>query len=429
MAAAFTRRRLQAGLLLVYLLLAPIHIVQAETDIWPLELAGHAKYFYNLTSYPHNSFFDDLVGATGQDHQVDVRLKFSTRHDSWDFMADFQLIGVHGDTLALRSSLSGGIIPGRIINDDRRWFDLSHTIDEGERYALVQRLDRISVGYTGANAVLRFGRQAISWGNGMLFTAMDIFNPFDPAAVDKEYKTGDDMVYGQYLFSNGGDLQAVAVVRRNPFSGEVESEQSSFAVKYHGFAGMNEFDLLLANHFDDTVIGVGGVLNVRGAVARGDVIVTNTHRDSYISAVASLSYSWVLGGKNWSGILEYHRNGFGQKNGAYSPADLAANPDLLLRLERGEVFSLARNYLAASATIELTPLFLLSPNFFINLDDPSLLAQVVASWDWKQNIQIIAALNIPIGPPGSEYGGIASGVEDRFFSSGPSLYAQLAFYF
>jgi hypothetical protein len=137
----------------------------------------------------------------------------------------------------------------------------------------------------------------------------------------------------------------------------------------------------------------------------------------------------LLGGKNWSGVLDFDRNGFGQKNGRYAPADLAANPDLLLRLERGEVFSLARNYLAASATIEMTPLFLLIPNFFINLDDPSMLAQLVVTWDWKQDLQVLAALNVPVGPPGSEYGGIESGIEDRFFSSGPSLFAQLAWYF
>ena len=46
--------------------------------------------------------------------------------------------------------------------------------------ASLVRLDRISIGYTGEKTVLRFGRQAISWGNGLLFTPMDIFNPFDP---------------------------------------------------------------------------------------------------------------------------------------------------------------------------------------------------------------------------------------------------------
>jgi hypothetical protein len=110
----------------------------------------------------------------------------------------------------------------------------------------VLRLDRINIAYTGERTVFRLGRQAISWGNGLLFTPMDIFNPFDPAAVDKEYKTDDDMFYAQYLQNNGNDVQAVAMVRRNLMNGDVEMDESSLAVKYHGFWGTNEYDLLLA---------------------------------------------------------------------------------------------------------------------------------------------------------------------------------------
>ena len=93
------------------------------------------------------------------------------------------------------------------------------------------------------------------------------------------------------------------------------------------------------------------------------------------------------------------------------------------------MFTLARNYLAASITVEMSPLFLLSPNLFVNLDDPSALAQLVAQCDVRQNLLLMAALNLPIGPAGSEYGGIESPVEGRYFSSDPGLFAQLAWYF
>ncbi len=59
----------------------------------------------------------------------------------------------------------------------------------------------------------------------------------------------------------------------------------------------------------------------------------------------------------------------------------------------------------------MNPLFLLTPNLFVNLDDPSALAQLVAQCDIKQDLLFIAALNIPIGPDGTEYGGIE--VADR----------------
>jgi len=277
--------------------------------------------------------------------------------------------------------------------------------------------------------VWRFGRQAISWGNGMLFTPMDVFNPFDPAAVDKEYKTGDDMLYGQYLLDSGNDIQGVAIVRRDLRTGDVESDQSSYALKYHGFMGMNEFDLLAAQHYGDQLLGLGGIFNIGGAVWRGDLTWTNTDLDTVISAASSLSYSWNWGGKNISGVVEYYYNGFGQKDGAYSSTDLLGNPDLLRRIERGELFTLARHYIAASATIEMTPLLMVIPNLFLNLEDPSALAQVVVQYDWKQDLMVLAALNLPIGPDGSEYGGPEAPAEGRYFSTGPSIFAQLAWYF
>ena len=134
-------------------------------------------------------------------------------------------------------------------------------------------------------------------------------------------------------------------------------------------------------------------------------------------------------GHNWTGFLEYYYNGFGQTGGDYTAAGLAGNPELLQRLARGELFNLGRHYLGTSVTVEVTPLLNFTPNLFINLTDPSALAQMVLSYDWKQDIQLLAALNIPVGSGGSEYGGIEAGSGDLYVSTDASLFAQLAWYF
>jgi hypothetical protein len=416
--------RLGALLLCVFLTTGP---ALAETD-WTR--AGHTKFQWLYIDYPDNSIFREISGSRATDINLEARFKFSGRNDGWNYNLDYQFIGLHGDTLELANSLPGSSLPlSNVISDDRRWWNLTYSFGDEDSTVFIHRLDRLNVGYTTEHTVWRFGRQAISWGNGLVFTPMDVFNPFDPAAVDKEYKTGDDMLYGQYLFDSGNDLQAVAIVRRDPVTGEVQKDQSSLAFKYHGFLGMNEFDLLAAEHFGDQLLGVGGIASLGGAVLRGDLTWTRTGLDDVFSAVASLSYSWTWAGKNISGVLEYYYNGFGQENGAYASSDLRLNPDLLLRLERGELFTLAQHYVAASATVEMTPLFMLIPNFFINLQDPSALAQLVAQYDWKQNLLVLAALNLPIGPAGTEYGGIEAPVDGLYFSTGPSLFAQLAWYF
>ena len=391
---------------------------------------GHTKYQYIHTRIPEDSVLQSISGDSMQDHNLEVRLKLAARRERWGFDTHLQFITVHSDTLSGFRDLPQIIFPGAgIINDDRRWFNLSHELTNEGKNATLLRLDRISVAYTGDKAVIRFGRQAISWGNGLLFTPMDIFNPFDPATVDKEYKTGDDMLYGQYLLDNGNDVQAVAVVRRDPVSGDVEQDQSSLSVKYHGFRGKNEYDLLLAEHYGQRVLGLGASTDLGGAVWRGDLVWTDTDPGSVFSAVGGVSYSGVTGGHNWSGFLEYYYNGYGQSDGDYSAAGLADNPELLKRLSRGELFNLGRHYLGASVTVEWAPLLNITPNVFVNLTDPSALAQLVLSHDWKQDILLLVALNIPVGPGGSEYGGIESGQPGLFVSTGPSLFAQLAWYF
>jgi len=398
-----------------------------ETD-WTF--GGHSKFQYIPTYIPDNSALQGISGDSLQDINLEVRLKAVARRGRWDFKTDFQLITVHSDSLSAADDLPRPIFPGAdIINDDRRWFNLTHEFHHQGKNATLVRLDRLSVAYTGDRTVIRFGRQAISWGNGLLYTPMDIFNPFDPTTVDKEYKSGDDMLYGQYLLADGSDIQAVAVVRRDLFTGDVEADQSSLAVKYHGFAKAYEYDLLLAEHYDDFVVGVGGSADIAGAVWRGDLVWTHTDTQSAVTAVAGGSYAWVAGTHNWTGSMEYYYNGFGQTGGDYSAAGLASNPELLQRLARGEVFNLARHYLGVSATVEVTPLLIMGPNIFVNLADPSALAQLVLSYDWKEDLQILAALNIPLGPNGSEYGGIETQQPGAFLSTGASLFAQLAWYF
>ncbi len=242
------------------------------------------------------------------------------------------------------------------------------------------------------------------------------------------------MLYGQYLQQSGNDLQAAWVFRRD-INGEITGDVDTIAAKYHGFAGNREYDLLLAQHYDDNIIGVGGITDIGGAIWRGDITLTRTNTnssaqtDNIASLVTSLSYSWVGWEHNFSGVVEYFYNGFGQTNGDYSPAALASNPSLVERVLRGELFTLGRSYLVASVMVEMTPLWLLTPNVFINMNDHSFLAQLVTSYDLKQDWQLLAAIGIPVGAAGTEYGGIDSGVAGKQLSTEFNLFAQLAWYF
>ena len=390
---------------------------------------GHTKLRWLGSSYPDDSAYREVFGDVADDEYADLRLKFSGSYHKLSIHADYQLIAQWGDSLDLPGdSNSLLLLPPSLPDDDQRWWDLTDTISDNQSRGAVQRLDRLNVGYTGDNAVLRVGRQAVSWGNGLIYNPVDFFNPFNPAAVDTEYKLGEDMVYGQYLLGSGSDWQGVVVQRRDR-EGRATSEQRTTALKFHSFGLDAEYDLLLAENFNEFIAGLGGVSNVGEAVLRGDITLTDA-RDGWVtSLVANWSWSWVWGGYNATVVLEYYYNGFGLAEDDYTPENILADRDLAQRLERGELYTIGRHHMAGSMLVELAPLVNVTTNLFANLEDGSALTQVVLEWDLAQNWQFLASAAVPLGSSGTEFGGIDTGIDDLTLAVGPSLLAQLAWYF
>ena len=390
---------------------------------------GHTKLRWLGSSYPDDSAYREVFGDVADDEYADLRLKFSGSYQKLSMHVDYQLIAQWGDSLDLPGdSNSLLLLPPSLPDDDQRWWDLTDTISDNQSRGAVQRLDRLNVGYTGDNAVLRVGRQAVSWGNGLIYNPVDFYNPFNPAAVDTEYKLGEDMVYGQYLLGSGSDWQGVVVQRRDR-EGRATSEQRTTALKFHSFGLDAEYDLLLAENFNEFIAGLGGVSNVGEAVLRGDITLTDA-RDGWVtSLVANWSWSWVWGGYNATVVLEYYYNGFGLAEDDYTPENILADRDLAQRLERGELYTIGRHHMAGSMLVELAPLVNVTTNLFANLEDGSALTLVVLEWDLAQNWQFLASAAVPLGSSGTEFGGIDTGIDDLTLAVGPSLLAQLAWYF
>jgi hypothetical protein len=394
------------------------------------DIRGRLSPQIEAGTYPDNSVFHNIFGSSSVDSAFDARVIFGAQHDRWSFEADYQLIGLYADRLEFTHETPDDrktLFP-HLPEDQTRLFNLTHVFTDSGKTAVLHRLDRLAVGFATDHVVIKFGRQAITWGNGLVFNVMDIFNPFDPAAVDKEFKTGDDMLYGQYLLSNGHDVQGVMVLRRDPFTGDVKSDESSLAFKYHHMAEMSEYDGLVAQHYGDTLLGAGINYSIGGSVWSGDLMVTFTDHDTVTSLVTSLSRSWTWGGKNISGIVEYFYNGFGQSNDCYSYECLSENPELFKRVSRGELFNLSRHYLALSALVEITPLFQVTPNVFLNMSDPSALVQVIFQNDLRENLMLWSAINVPVGSDGTEFGGANADVPGLYLSSGPSVSVQFVWY-
>ena len=398
------------------------------------QFSGHLNFSLAHARFPEDSLFHGVAGNSAEDFAFGTRLNLSWQPDEWEFAAQMQIAALASDAVRLSREPDAGLQAqlGRLPSDDRRLLNLTYVTPGQGSAAAVIRLDRLSAGYTGERGTIRLGRQAVTWGNGLVFnTVMDIFNPFDPTSVDREYKPGDDMLYGQYLRDSGDDIEFVAVLRRDPATGKVKLDQGSLAAKYHGFTDAGEYDLVVARHYGEHVFAIGGNRSVFGdALWRGDLSLTRTEDKQLVtSAVTSLSRSFVFGGKNVSGVAEYHFNGFGQGGGSYDLASLQPGANLGKRLSRGEVYNIGRHYLGLSALVELTPLLQVTPTAFVNVEDRSAFLQLSVRSDISEETLLQGSLNVPVGPSGTEFGGPESGVENRFLARGPSLFLQISHYF
>ncbi len=345
------------------------------------------------------------------DGSGEFRLKNKVFFGDWGyFETHYEAILSGGDTRRTAKSLAQ-LYPGQFTspagppNDDLRVMGLTDVLDEDDDYILYHRLDRFSLTVQPEWGTIRIGRQVLTWGNGLLFNPMDLFNPFAPTDVERDYKVGDDMVTTQFRVDRIGDFQLLYVPRRDPASHDVAWDESSLAGKWHFAAGTTEFDLMGARHYQDYVVGLGSTGFLGDAAWRMDATWTflneESNEDGFLSLVANMDYSWGWLGKNMYGLIEFYFNGLG--NDDYSEA--LADPDIIERLERGEIYTIGRAYLAGQVQMELHPLFNAYLGVISNLADPSGIFQPRAIWDIDQDVQMTFGGNIYYGGTGTEYGG------------------------
>ncbi|MGD8385948.1 MAG: hypothetical protein PVG49_02315 [Desulfobacteraceae bacterium] len=377
---------------------------------------GHLKLRGTASHMSDHSLYGPVGAGTFVDGALEGRITNRTFfHDDVYGEAHYEVLLSGGDTQEAQADL-GQRFPGLSselgfltprTEDDRRFLDLTHAVHERDDHRIVHRLDRLFLAWTPGPVVIRIGRQAATWGNGLLFNPMDLVNPFAPTDIEREYKAGDDMAAIRFPLARTGEAQVIYVPHRSPETGGVNWDQSSLAAKVHLAPGPVELDVLAARHYEDTVIGFGATGYAGGAAWRMDATWTFLDRDEeqngYLNLVANVDYSWVWWEKNLYGYLEFFYSGLGESD----PADALQNPQLLDCLQRGERFTLGRAYLAGHLQVEIHPLVNLLLTAIHRLNEPSGLIQPRAVWDVSRNVQLTLGATLPYGGPGTEFDGWA----------------------
>lgn len=385
-----------------------------------------------LEDFAYDSGASSPEAALGYRHSSELdgelRLAFRQDWDAWQFNAAAVWNYRHGSAVT-RDRQLGAALPALAYTADTSYWDMSRTGVDGGRSLSEQRLDRLNLGYTGRHLVVRLGRQALTWGNGLVFHPVDLVNPFQPVTTDAVYKRGTDMFYGQWLFDNGSDLQAAFVPHRGNAE-QAGSGSDTSAVLLNLTAGTRQYLGLAARDYGDTTVAVGSS-GALGDSAWTFTLVPTRSADTgttYTSWIGNWSSATVLGGHNVTLFAEIYHDGFGHAGRDYSLAELS--PELVVRLRRGQRFVTGRNYFALGSTVDWTPLLQLAPTVIVNLADRSALLDLQLTWSLSDNTNFKAGLRSGIGPHGTEFGGLplAPG-SDTFVQPAQQVFVRLERYF
>ena len=359
--------------------------------------------------------------------QFDARGHVALTDEHWRAELDGELTGSAADRLR---GVPGTVDPYGA-HDGLRYFDFATVTARSQERAVRGRIDRLLIGYRDAQFAFVVGRQAVSWGNGLVFQPFDLFNPFAPVETDRDYKDGDDLALAQWTSADGRDVQLLAVARRAA-DGRRELAAGSVGAKWQQPLAAGEFALLVAQHAGDAVFGFGWNMPVGEAVVRADWVVTRLDAHTWRhSAVINMDRSFVIDTRNVYGFVEIYRNGFGA---AATPRDLSKlDPALQIRLQRGEVFTLSRWYGAVGATVEWNPLWKQTALVIASAQDGSMLVQSTVRYEPGDRSVTEAGVTWGAGGSGDEFGGVPvlrtpPGVQAPTLGGGLTAHLRVAWY-
>ncbi|HMO17626.1 MAG TPA: hypothetical protein PKA63_05380 [Oligoflexia bacterium] len=408
----------------------PSPILSEESD---LDFSGHIKLRTALVFNPEDSVSREFGPSEGFLHDYNIRPRISYNNKAW-------LLNLEGEVNGIGGSAKSGVeaaLFGRPLleNDDRRFFNLS-TREGDSSFSRTSRIDRILVGYNDSGIDLRLGRQSYSYGQGLSFSVLDVFNPFSPVAYDTEFKIGEDMFTLRFEPETYFSAGLIAVGRRNE-NGSVLSDESSFA--FHASCNYDSFEwnVILSRHYGGDLIGGGLSYSFLGAMMRSDFSINESSEGKYWSDfLVNIDRGFIFLDHNLYFFLEYFYSGLGLRNTGFTTdnaqGDLeggVGNALLFERLRRGELFTFGRQYIGFGGSVEFSERLKFLQFFLVNIDDQSRLIRPFFEFDLDDSKRIRFGALLFGGSTETEFGGFTQAGFPAMIKPGNQLFLQFANYF
>ena len=322
---------------------------------------------------------------------------------------------LHG--LAQATSPPGsGAVTSIATGGTRRFLDLGRDSFGGGDLAGTAEIDRLNLRWDRPGFRMVAGRQAITWGVNYFWPVLDLFAPFAPQRIDRDYKPGVDALRFTVPVGDFSEVEVIAAGQ-----GTRTPDDLSFASlgRFHSELGEGpssiDFGYMVGGFHRDFVLGGFFAADVRGTGLRGEVSWTSPGCDAEsIHPAFGCGDFWRftvgvdrLLTPRLTLIAEASWNGFGA-GGAADYEGLAETD----RVRRGEVVSLGRRYAGLSLAWQAHPLLTVSGAVLYNREDSSALFQPGIAWSVSDHVSIGAGLiastgrGLRDGVLGSEYGAV-----------------------
>ena len=419
--SAGPRARLLAVVALAGMLVAapvPVHAQSSEESEQPVSIRTSIKGSALLFNAPDAPVFfpDQDVGESLWRMRLEPTITASDR-TTFEFAYEHRLAATtSGAGLATLGVLPNtGEAPYRIRQLD--W-----AISTSTNHAWHHEIDRASMNIKTSRADLTLGRQAIGWGRGVLFGAVDLFAPFTPLEADREWRRGVDAARTEFKFSDQASVEGVGAFGPT-------WDRSLVGARVRGYRGDVDVEAVGGRRARDLFGGFTTSASVGDAELHGEVAMFHlpvplpvTNARTVWKAVAGGSYQLAIG----SGVMifaEYHYSGFG----ARTPAEIVpmlADPSFAERYIRGDTQILLRHATGVLASYELSPMLSYSGQWIESPTDGSGVVTPAVTITFNDRLSLYLAGYLPYGKPP-----LGTAFQSAYGVTPAALFSQARMYF
>ena len=286
-------------------------------------------------------------------------------------------------------------------------------------YVHRHELDRALVSLHLPFLELTVGRQAIGLGRGVLFSAIDVFSPFAPNEVDREWRRGVDAIHAELRIPELSVISAdlYAIFGRIDTAG---LQSFSLIGRVRAIVGDLDAEVIAGSRDGEAMAGGSVSANVGDAEVHGEFALFGTHGrgvDGGFLGTRGVVAKGLLGGSYTIDVgrgvrvaAEYHHSGFGVDD-VSRDASILFDPDFQRRFLRGDSQTLGRHTLALVLSSELTDDVSAAVAYLQGLTDGSGLVSTTFTWVSSDTLTLVLNAIVPWGAPladgvpRSEYGG------------------------